>query len=224
MIAAKPNALCVTFDRFFDQNLPQLCTCLEEIRKKLHTSFAVCVDVSRQVQASISEETRQQTLKPGDLVTLIRAGSNATGEIKISTNEWDTLFRKDATVHIGFHSIILCVKDFGHDTVKAEVIQGGTLYANTQISIPATRREPSLSDLEKINPKYLEVIDIDYVILPCFVRKKEIDLIEKQVARFVRKQPWLLSKIDTKVAMKTSQRFSARLTVLSSLAVILHLA
>ena len=118
------------------------------------------------------------------------------GDLQISTEEWDRLFKTGQQVFLGTGSAVLRTLKREGQKVFHKVIHGGQVNSGMGIYVPSTRKIPSVLDLSYIDIKPFIRMGIDYVLLPGVSSAREVALVRKKLSSGGRLCPWLVIRVD----------------------------
>jgi len=176
-----------------------ICQFLDELANvvsKDNHPIPVMIDVSARVRGIIAADHDPFEVAYGDLVKL--TPTSGDGDIRIETDLWDQFFTVDATVYIGFGDVVLNVLSVNADSAEAEVGQGGTVFAGSDIHIPKTRQDPKMKDFSEKELKEIFSRNIDFLVVPGFSSFEEIKLIKELCYASSERKPWMFLKLNSK--------------------------
>ena len=124
------------------------------------------------------------------------------GDIQISTQEWNKLFKKDARVYLGYGDICANVSKVDSSIAVLEIVHEGIVYNNMELHIPETYTPASIFDLSFIDIGPFLDLAIDYVIIPGIPSKRQIGLIRKKLLTATT-PIWIITKVDSKQAYES---------------------
>ncbi len=191
------DALRLVLNRATADQLPKF---IDNLRKQAVAIPSIMVDLQEGARASTVGLTEAREVAFGDKVSIGEVGSGCTFEIQ--TRHWEGLFKKDELVYMGYGNAVLRVTSTTGHQVEAEVVQGGTVYPDSDLHIPATRKPPKISDYKT---SYLDDVlrrGIDFLVLPGFDSPKELQEFRRFVASETKKAgvatpPWLILRVDS---------------------------
>lgn len=155
----------------------------------------IILDISSWAQGTTGALKEPKEVSFGDKITMAHAGK---ADIPIKTDNWNALFAKDAKVFVGAGNVVLKTLAVKADSAEFEVIQGGTIFPDMEIAVPATRKDPerllvspeALRDLLKEGLDYL-VINGQWQIQRIVAFR---DTLQQAYGDLT---PWLLVKVDS---------------------------
>jgi pyruvate kinase len=202
------DALRLVLNRATAEQMPrfidQLRSGFEKFKKTGGTAKKtmppIMIDLQEGARASIVGLAEPKEISFGESVTIGEVGSRATFEIQ--SRQWDGLFKKDALIYIGYGNVVLRVTASAGRKIEAETVQGGTVYPDTDIHIPATRKLPVLADYKSPELDGLLAKGFDFLVLPGVESSEEIQDFRKFVAAQSKSfgmasAPWMILRVDS---------------------------
>lgn len=159
----------------------------------------VMIDVGSKPRAVCCAIEEPQTLCYGDTIYLVKEGQQHKQSIQVKTQNWESLFEADASVFLGYGEVVLKVVESSEAVTKTVVAQGGVIKNGVPVHVPATRKAPSIFDLDYIDIKPFQNNGIDYVVLPGVTTGREVAIARKKLKATGDSCPWLIVKIDGKI-------------------------
>jgi pyruvate kinase len=153
----------------------------------------VLVDMYDHVRGSIIELEGPRELVFGDEVKISTV--KGKGDLIIRTEEWPDLFAKNHSVYLGNGMVVAKVKSLHSDHVVVEIVQGGTIYPNADVQVPATLKPLTLENMPEAFRAAAEPA-VDYLILPSLEDAVELEKITKKM-QSQGYCPWILMKVST---------------------------
>lgn len=159
------------------------------------SAMPIMLDAATWLQASTGS-AKPFDVTFGQKVTCSPIGKG--GMLEVKTDDWPGLFLADAKVFLGPGSVAFRVLKVSGDKAELEVTQPGTVYPETDVSVPMTRVS---SVRQCIEPKELAPLlkeGIEYLVVPGeWSPAKVNDLRQKLTAEYGDRAPWLLAKVDS---------------------------
>lgn len=156
----------------------------------------VILDLASYTQGICADLKEPREVKFGDRI--IMAPKGGTDVIGVRGDSWARLWAEDAKVFIGSGNVGLRTVSVRSDKVELEVTQGGTIYPEMEIFVPATRR---LGDERRFSPaKVRDLIreGVDYLIIPGTWTIGAIGELKATLAAdHGDAAPWLFIKVDS---------------------------
>ncbi len=170
------------------------------IGEKIKTVPPIMIDLQEGARASIVGLTEPKEISFGQKVLIGEVGSGATFEIQ--SRQWDGLFRENSLIYIGYGNVVLRVLSLAGRKIEAETVQGGTVYPDTDMHIPSTRKTPRLSDYKSAELDVLLAKGFDFLVLPGVESKEDIrDFRKFTVAKSksfgIESAPWMILRVDS---------------------------
>lgn len=202
------DALRLVLNRATAEQMPrfidQLRSGFEKFKKNGGTTKKtmppIMIDLQEGARASIVGLAEPKEITFGESVTIGEVGSRATFEIQ--SRQWDGLFKKDALIYIGYGNVVLRVTASVGRKIEAETVQGGTVYPDTDMHVPATRKLPVLADYKSPELDGLLAKGFDFLVLPGVESSEEIQDFRKFVAAQSKSfgmasAPWMILRVDS---------------------------
>ena len=170
------------------------------IGEKTKTVPPIMIDLQEGARASIVGLTEPKEIAFGQSVLIGEVGSGATFEIQ--SRQWDGLFKENSLIYIGYGNAVLRVRSLAGRKIEAETVQGGTVYPDTDMHIPSTRKTPRLSDYKSAELDVLLAKGFDFLVLPGVESKEDIrDFRKFTVAKSksfgIESAPWMILRVDS---------------------------
>jgi len=164
--------------------------------RKQRKDIPIMLDAASTVRAVICELDQPLEVAYGQELSLGLQGSGK-GDLQVNTKVWSSLFREDALVFVGYGYVVLKVKSVADTVVTTEVLQGGTIYPDIDIHVPATKPRVTAEDVGIEDLEKLINLGIDYFVLPGLVDKAELASVKQKIKAMSDTPPWLILKIDS---------------------------
>lgn len=161
---------------------------------------AIMVDLSEGARAHITGLSETIEVQHGQKLRFIdNKATPAKGDIVVQARRWDGLFRVGVSVYIGYGQVVLKVTDVSKDSVNLEVVQGGQIFADSEIHVPETRAKRSLASFDKGLLQKLCDRGVEYLVLPGITDPAEIESFRATLTKMSKNPPpWLILRIDSK--------------------------
>lgn len=198
------DALRLVLNRATAEQLPRFIDQLRLLHEKGQAADkpvrplpSIMIDLQEGARASITGLTAARELSFGQSVTIGESGAGA--EIEITARNWEGLFRDKAFVYGGYGNVVMRVTSMAGRNVTLEVVQGGTLFPDMDLHIPATRKPPVLSEYKTPDLDVLLKKGIDFLVLPGVESTGDIVSFRKFIASSCAGSPapWLVLRVDS---------------------------
>jgi pyruvate kinase len=176
----------------------QSVSCLRGVAS-IKSKLPLIVDLYDHARGLVVELEGPRELKFGDEVTISKPGGK--GDLKVRAEDWLQFFAADHSVHIGRGMVVLKAKSVDKDLVKLEVVQGGIVYPNSDVQVPATLKPVKCENIPEEAWRAATDADVDYLILPSIEDASELEKITRRLEGQAH-CPWLLLKIANKATLK----------------------
>ncbi len=168
--------------------------------ERTKTMPPIMIDLQEGARASITGLSAPKEIAFGEKVTIGQVGANATFEV--ACRQWDGLMEEGALVYVGYGDAVLRVTSVSQRLVTTETVQGGTIYPDSDLHIPATRKTPKLSDYKTAELDELLRKSLDFLVLPGVESPEEVlefrKFIATQTVAFgLAFAPWLILRVDS---------------------------
>jgi pyruvate kinase len=160
------------------------------------TALPIMLDCATWVQASTAG-AKPFDVAFGDKLTCTPVGRG--GKLEVKTDDWKSLFAVHASVFLGTGSVAFKVLKVEGESAELEVILGGTVFPETDVSVPSTRGASARQRIEVSELAPLLQEGVDYILIPGEWDTKRIhDFRLKLAADYGERTPWLIAKVDSK--------------------------
>jgi len=189
------DALRLVFNQETAGNIPKFIDAFRQSRKADEKAPSIIVDVAEGARGAI---TNLKTEKEIPFGTKVRIGTTGSGEMfEVTAKRLEVLFKKDATVFLGYGNVVLKTLSVSSTVVELEAIQGGMVYPDTDVHVPSTRQPPSLKDYDAAALAEIFKRNVDFVVMPG-IRSLEAlrefkGYFEKIGGKF---KPWTILRVD----------------------------
>lgn len=156
------------------------------------------VDLFDHVRAQVAHLDGPRELVFGDTVKI--SSQKGKGDLTLRTEEWPSLFKKNENVFLGNGMVMAKVREVANDNASLEIVQGGTIYPDADVQIPATAKPVLFDSISEEGWRAALDPSIDYLILPSFENPHELKRVIEKFATHS-KAPWLLLKVSTKATL-----------------------
>ena len=161
----------------------------------------IILDVALKIRATVAA-TDNLAISMGDVIKLIPAtqqGETPQGAVLVASNEWGSLFKAKASIHIGSDVELKCL-EVNSNHVVAQVIQGEHIPARAVIRVPSTYMDSVAADI--MSPAMDEFLahGLDFVVVPGMTSPDEILKLRNYLRQASKSQanlPWLVVKVDS---------------------------
>jgi pyruvate kinase len=191
------DALRLVLNRATADQIPKF---IDGLRKQATVTPSIMVDLQEGARASTVGLKEPREVAFGAHVSLGEEGSGATFEIQ--SRQWDGLFKEDELVYMGYGNAVLRVTSVAGRKAETEVVQGGTVFPDSDLHIPATRKAPKIADYKTHSLDHVLKRGIDFLVLPGIESPKELQEFRHFVANETKKAgvatpPWLVLRVDS---------------------------
>jgi len=159
---------------------------------------SLMIDLAEGARGMIHNLEGPRELNYGDVVTLGPIGSKET--FQVNTKNWGVLFRAGATVFVGYGNVVLRTLETSTTKTTLEVLQGGTVFPETDLHVPDTRSKPNLSELNIQEIRTFLASGVDHLVLPGVVDPSEVSRFRAELAALkpaIPSIPWLILRVDS---------------------------
>ena len=195
----KVDAIRIVSDRGEMDQVIKFCRRIKNEVPLAREKLPLLVDFFDHPRGIIKGLDGPRELKFGDQVRI--SPIPGQGDLLIQSEEWAELFSVDHSVYMGNGMVVLKAKELSEDSVLLDVVQGGTIYPNADVQVPATRKQLKIDNIPEEAWRASADADIDYVILPSIEDAADLEKITRRI-NAQPNAPWLLLKISTLGALK----------------------
>ena len=155
----------------------------------------IMLDISSWTQGTTSGLKEPKEVSFGDKVTF---STDSKSDVPVRTDNWKALFSKDAKVFVGAGNVVLKVLEIKDETAVCEVIQGGQIFAEMEIAVPETRKDPERLLVTPDALRDLLKEGIDYLVMNGQWQLQRITGFRESLRQaYSDMAPWLLVKVDS---------------------------
>ncbi len=193
----KVDALRIVSEKGEIDKVLQFCRRIKSEVSGARERLPLLVDLYDHVRGSIADLEGPKDLAFGDELKIATLGGK--GDLVIRTEEWPDLFAKNQSVYLGNGMVVAKVKSMQKDHVVLDIIQGGTIYPEADVQVPATVKPLKLENIPEAYRAAAEPA-IDYLILPSFEDPIEL---EKIITKLQSQPycPWIMMKVSTQATL-----------------------
>lgn len=202
--AEDTDALRLVYNRDSGGKIIEFLTALGKELKPGSRQPSIMLDLAEGARGVIHNLVEPRDLNYADIVTLGPPGSKETFEV--NTKHWSGLFRTGCTVFVGYGNVVLRTLETTPNKTTLEVIQGGTVYPETDLHVPDTRSKPTLSELKLDEIEALLKHGIDHLVLPGVIDPGEVTRFRTELAKRRSIVPWLILRVDSLGVYETLEK------------------
>ena len=189
----KVDALRIVSEKGQIDKVMQFCRRIKAEVAGARERLPVLVDLYDHVRGSVVELDGPKEFTFGDEIKIVPVGGK--GDLIIRTEEWPDLLAKNHSVYLGNGMVVAKVKSLNGDHAVLEIVQGGTLYPEADVQVPATLRPLTHDQIPDVFRAASEPC-IDYLILPSFEDANELEKITQKI-NALPYSPWIMMKVST---------------------------
>ncbi|HYX38308.1 MAG TPA: pyruvate kinase [Oligoflexus sp.] len=141
----------------------------------------------------------QKELKFGDVIKI--SPEKGQGDLIIRTEEWSDLFAVDHSVYLANGMVVCKTRDVKSDHAVLEVVQGGMIYSDCDVQVPATKKQVRIDNIPEDAWKAASDPDIDFLVLPSIEDAADLEKVKRRLEAQPN-SPWLLLKVATNATLK----------------------
>lgn len=182
------------------ENSANILSFLKEHKKAQNTVSLtnykpIIVDVSQKPQASIIKLKDLVKLEYQKKIFLVPEGH--PNGIQIKTDSWPSLFKEQELIYLNNGNVVLSTEKVFPDKIETIVQQGQNISNGMELTIPASKKPPSIFDLAFIDIEPFQKTGVDYVVLPGIASARQINIIKKKLSSKKKHSPSILLKVDS---------------------------
>jgi len=193
----KVDALRIVSERGEIDKVLQFCRRIKAEVPGARERLPLLVDLYDHVRGSVADLEGPKDLAFGDQIRVATLGGK--GDLIIRTEEWPSLFAKNQSVYLGNGMVVAKVSSLAADHVILDIIQGGTIYPEADVQVPATLKAFTHDDMPDAYRAAAEPA-VDFLILPSFEDAGELEKIttKLQAQAYC---PWIMMKVATQATL-----------------------
>lgn len=192
------DALRIVYTTERSDDIIKLLRALSKKEQDTGSHVPVILDVSSEARAKVDQLSEPLEYTYGEKTKLVCDGKPSTKDrINLKTDAWSKLFKKDAKVYFGYGDMIFEINALHADYCEVTALQHGRVYPDSDVHVPETRNQPTVTCLNHIDVASFAAFKIDYIVVPGIASKREVSILRKRVKSIAGYMPWIIAKVDS---------------------------